>query len=135
MSEEAVVVGRKFRAPISKIWAAWTEPEQMLNWWEPLIVAEWNPVEGGTYRLRWESYEGTIHGTFLTVRENELIEFTWEPDPVKEGFAQTRVEVHFKAIETGTRVEIRHLHDISEMGRSAHLDGWTRALENLGTAR
>lgn len=36
MSDNApVVITRIFKAPVEKIWAAWTEPEQMKKWWGP----------------------------------------------------------------------------------------------------
>lgn len=36
MSEDdALVITRTFDAPIEKVWAAWTEPEQIMKWWGP----------------------------------------------------------------------------------------------------
>jgi uncharacterized protein YndB with AHSA1/START domain len=29
------VISRTFRAPLDRVWKAWTEPEQMAKWWGP----------------------------------------------------------------------------------------------------
>ena len=33
--KKPVVINREFKAPIEKVWAAWTEEEQMKKWWGP----------------------------------------------------------------------------------------------------
>lgn len=32
---KTLVIERVFDAPVEKVWAAWTEPEQIKNWWGP----------------------------------------------------------------------------------------------------
>ncbi len=48
-----VIITRMFDAPVEKVWAAWTEPEQIKKWWGPkgftAPVAEVDLRVGGTY--------------------------------------------------------------------------------------
>jgi len=32
---EGLVITRIFNAPVEKVWAAWTKPEQIMKWWGP----------------------------------------------------------------------------------------------------
>lgn len=47
-----MVLTRVFDAPIERVWRAWTEPEQVMQWWGPegftAPVADMDVREGGT---------------------------------------------------------------------------------------
>lgn len=51
----AVVLRRRLAAPPVRIFAAWTRPEQISQWWDPsgrpLAACEVDPREGGVLRL------------------------------------------------------------------------------------
>ena len=34
-SPQAFIISRTFNAPVARVWKAWTEPEQMAQWWGP----------------------------------------------------------------------------------------------------
>lgn len=78
MSENAAVVSRVFSAPIEKVWAAWTDPEQIARWWGPRDFTaphiEIDFKEGGTYLYAMHGPAGTPFdmdmwstGTFLEI--------------------------------------------------------------------
>ncbi|HUU24615.1 MAG TPA: SRPBCC domain-containing protein [Methyloceanibacter sp.] len=33
--QDPFVIARTFNAPLDRVWKAWTEPEQMAQWWGP----------------------------------------------------------------------------------------------------
>ena len=72
-------------------------------------------------------------GEVLTLDPPKRLHLTWGwEDPaevVRPG--QSRVEVVFEAVESGTRVVVRH-HDLPQGERAAHAEGWDYFLGRLG---
>lgn len=58
-----LVITRVFNAPVEKVWAAWTEPEQIKKWWGPTDftapVAEVDLHVGGKYLFAMHGPAGT----------------------------------------------------------------------------
>jgi uncharacterized protein YndB with AHSA1/START domain len=48
-----IVINRVFELPVTKVWSAWTEPEQFKKWWGPegfsCPVSKMEPKKGGKY--------------------------------------------------------------------------------------
>ena len=72
--EPAIVLRRFVDAPPELVFAVWTEPEHLRNWWGPrqfeLVVCESDPRAGGRYRFVQRAPDGqehTFHGTYLEV--------------------------------------------------------------------
>jgi len=63
--EPAVVFRRFVDAPPSLVFALWTEPEHLRNWWGPrqfeLVVCESDPRAGGSYRFVQRAPDGQEH--------------------------------------------------------------------------
>lgn len=57
-----LVISRTFKAPLGRVWKAWTEPEQMARWWGPkgfsADVKTLEPKPGGIFHYRLESPQG-----------------------------------------------------------------------------
>lgn len=78
-----LVLERVVDVPPEKVWAAWTEPEQVVKWFTP---KPWQTVEcqidlrpGGIFRTVMRSPEGEDHdnvGCWLEVVENERLVWT-----------------------------------------------------------
>ena len=51
----ALEIERDFKAPCAKVYAAWTDPAQLVKWWGPsgftCPEVDWNPVVGARYRI------------------------------------------------------------------------------------
>lgn len=63
--QRTLTVRRTFEAPLSKVWAAWTQKELLEKWWAP---APWKAVskafefrEGGRWHYYMEGPEGERH--------------------------------------------------------------------------
>lgn len=84
--ETGMHIERIVDAPRERVFAAFTDPELIPQWWgrrgDTTIVEQMEPVTGGDWRFRCESAEGTIvfRGTFREVVPVERISQTFEWD-------------------------------------------------------
>lgn len=84
--ETGMRIERIFNAPRERVFAAFTDPELIPQWWgrrgETTIVEQMDAVTGGDWRFRCESPEGTVvfRGTFREVTPVERISQTFEWD-------------------------------------------------------
>jgi uncharacterized protein YndB with AHSA1/START domain len=71
--EPAVVFRRFVDAPPDLVFAVWTEPEHLRNWWGPrqfeLVVCESDPRAGGRYRFVQRAPDGQEHTFYGEYRE------------------------------------------------------------------
>ena len=121
---------RKFiRAPRERVFAAWTKPELLVNWWGPEKVtcpeAEVDLRVGGKYRLANLQPDGHIiwiSGTFETVHPPEKLVYDWNVEAM--GVASTLVTVQFNEHADGTELILTHERFSAPAVRDMHLQGW-----------
>jgi uncharacterized protein YndB with AHSA1/START domain len=146
MSDLALVVRRTIRATPERLFAAWTEPDQLRHWWGPAHVtcaaAEVDLRAGGRYRLANQFPDGSvwwIGGTFETVSPPRLLVYSWElsageiapggaPPPSQ---AAERVTVRFEPRGDATEVVVLHERIADATARVAHEQGWHGCLDGL----
>lgn len=129
-----LVTRRRIRATAERLFAAWTEPEQLRAWWGPRPVtcsgAEVDLRVGGRYRIANALPDGTtlvIEGEFLVVDEPHRLVYTW-----RAGADQTsRVTVHFERRGDATEVIVVHEQVPDERIRESHESGWEGCLDGL----
>ncbi|MFZ0388248.1 MAG: SRPBCC family protein [Solirubrobacteraceae bacterium] len=72
-NEPAVIFRRLVDALPALVFAVWTEPEHLRNWWGPrqfeLVVCESDPRAGGRYRFVQRAPDGQEHTFLGTYRE------------------------------------------------------------------
>lgn len=134
---------RVFDAPRDQVFAAWTDPEVLKEWWaaDPTWdapVAEIDLRAGGTYRLSMrDTTTGAVHtvgGEYRDVEPPERLVYTWtwEGAPVEmTGSAGTLVVVEFREAGERTEVVLTHTGFATEHIRDQHVQGWTGCLDNL----
>ena len=139
-----LVLERAIEVPPQKVWAAWTDPKQVVKWFTP---APWKTVEceidlrpGGKFYTVMQSPEGTDHpnvGCFLEVVENELLVWTdallpgWRPK--EDGFMTAAILI--EPYGNGTKYTAIAYHK-NEADREKHEkmgfhEGWGTALYQL----
>jgi len=137
----AVVVRRTIRAPVERVFEAWTSPEQLLRWWGPASVhcsaAEVDLRVGGRYRIANVLPEGRvlwIVGEFELVAPPHKLVYTWslEPAPPETSAAQERVTVRFEHRADATEVIVVHERIATPAMRAGHEQGWLGCLDGLG---
>jgi uncharacterized protein YndB with AHSA1/START domain len=145
MSEREIVFTRETHVSPDRLYAGWTTPELLLQWFTPkpwqTTACEIDPKPGGTFHTMMRSPEGEEFpnpGVFLEAVPNERLVFTnayfpgWEPNP---GIFFT-VILTFEAVPNGgTRYTARARHWTVE-AREKHeamgfVEGWGKAFEQL----
>ena len=99
VSAQEITITRVLDAPRELVWKAWTEPEQLAQWWGPRGTS--TPVEsiamdvrpGGTFRVTSVSDEGsemTVAGVYREVVEPERLVFE---EPAEDAWHEGAVSV------------------------------------------
>jgi uncharacterized protein YndB with AHSA1/START domain len=135
MSEGVTLVTRRtIRATAARLFAAWTEPEQLRAWWGPRPVtcsgAQIDLRVGGRYRIDNALPDGktvSIEGEFQVVEAPHRLVYTW-----RAGEDQvSRVTVRFEPRGDATEVIVIHEQIPNEAVRESHEGGWTGCLDGL----
>ena len=141
-------VRRTFAAPREKVFAAWTEREQLEQWMckdesaHTVIHHEQDIRTGGRYLMevrdpaKGEVYWG--QGIYREVKPPEKIAFTWSwtkdtPDGVNlhPGSEETHVTVEFFARGNSTEVVLTHAVFATKTVRDDHDRGWNGCFDML----
>jgi uncharacterized protein YndB with AHSA1/START domain len=132
-------IKRVIRAPRDRVYAAWTDPAQLRQWFGPENVQTRNLVAdarvGG--RFQWdltnsEGKEMTVTGEYCELQPGKKVVFTWQwqDDEDWEG-RKSIVTVEFSDSDGGTEVRLIHEQLPSEESRDRHNEGWTSLLKKL----
>jgi uncharacterized protein YndB with AHSA1/START domain len=139
MSEDraSVRVVDFFAAPREIVFAAWTEPEQLKQWWGPgffeTVLAEVDLRPGGRYELLLEPGSMRLVGEFREVAPPQRLVYTWR---WIEGVPDTReslVTVEFREAGSGTEVVLLHDNFVGPGPVEMYDEGWRSGLEKLRT--
>ncbi len=129
-------IERIIPAPPKRVFAAWTSPEELRQWWGPqgvrCVHASVDLRVGGNYCIDNKLPGGAvlrIEGEFEIVRKPELLVYTWIV-AAKSADIQ-RVTVRFIQCEAGTRLAIRHERIPTEELREDHEFGWLGCVDGL----
>src|SRR5712671_2037591 len=81
----SVTIIRQIKAPPAKVWAAITQPEQMMQWWgpdaEPTLSAEADVRPAGRFSVVFRLLNGEEHnptGVYQEVVPERKLVFTWD---------------------------------------------------------
>lgn len=113
--------------PVDAVYAAWVSSDTVIP---PATSMDVLPEVGGHYRLLMETPEftGRNEGTFTRVEPNRRVTYTWEWNHDGE---VTEIDVHFEAIDAGTRVSLTHSGFTSSTSVSTHDSGWDSYMEQF----
>ena len=135
---EKLVMVRTFKAPVERVWAAWTDVEQMKRWFAPgemsVPSAEADVREGGRYRVQMQGTGSdcefhTTGGVYREVVPNERLVFTWQWEGSE---LETLVSLDFKSLSANeTELTLTHEGFDNEDTRDKHGEGWSGCLANL----
>ena len=131
-----LVVRKTIPATPERLFAAWTEPEQLQKWWGPEGVTCIDPEVdlrvGGHYRIGNRFPDGKvlwIAGLFEVIEPPRRLTYTWRLEGISE--AAERVTVRFEARGAVTEVIITHERIPNEVLREQHQQGWKGCLDGL----
>lgn len=139
-SDLVLVLTRVFDAPRERVFAAWTQAEQVLRWAGPqgftMTAGEMDFREGGAYRFTMRSPEGDDwcwEGVYRKIAAPERLVFSFNCWNVAEDRPneETIVTVTFEAQGDKTKLTLRQeLFESAEICQ-AHRDGWGTALDRM----
>ena len=132
---------RTLEAPRALVWRAWTDPALTARWWHPAgVEVETGSVaidlrEGGqyTYTMTLGEERWPTAGTYLEIREPELLRFTWRgPEDADEVSPLITVALEEAGAER-TRMEFTLERRVpAEAGEYEDVrDGWRSALDEV----
>jgi uncharacterized protein YndB with AHSA1/START domain len=136
----SVTIEREYDAPIERVFKAWTEPDQIRQWFHHaensrVASAEAEASVGGKYRITVDNddYTMVMFGAYTIVDPPKTLEFTflWEESSMEK--AETLVRVDLEPIGNRTRLKLTHSRLSSEESSQAHGQGWDGVLNSLST--
>jgi len=132
----SVTIVRRIKASPAKVWAAITQPDQMIQWWGPdagptlSAVADVRP--GGRFSVVFRLLNGDEHnptGIYQEVIPERKLAFTWDLPGSQE--PESLVTFLLKPIDGGTELTLLHEHLPDEGERESHEQGWSGLLDKL----
>jgi uncharacterized protein YndB with AHSA1/START domain len=131
-----LIVRRTIRASTERLFDAWTQPEQLKQWWGPASVdcidAKVDLRVGGRYRIANQFPDGKvlwIAGEFECIERPRRLVYTWRLESA-EGPPE-RVTVTFEERDSGTEVVVTHERIPTKAMRDMHEQGWLGCLDGL----
>ena len=131
---------RTYHAPRQLVWDAWTDPDQLAQWWGPRgITTPRDSIEldlrpGG--RIVFDMVDDATgarypnSGTFLEVEPPARL--TWSDDGFPDGSGKGTAIVTFTEVVASTTTLTVHLDaDFSETVRAGAEQGWGTQLDKL----
>ena len=130
---------RVIAATPERLFALWTEPEELVKWWGPEGFATpkhaMDVRAGGRWRTTMRRPDGTEHtvsGIYRTLDPPRRLVFTWgwDDDAGMRGH-ETEVTVTFEPTPGGTRMVLLQTGFADKDSRDRHNDGWTSSFTCL----
>lgn len=137
----SLTITRTFDAPRELVWAAWTQRDHLIHWFCPKdFVVTFINVDlrvGGRYRSGMRSPEGreyVMSGEYRTIEPPRRLAFShaWEKEHDMASI-ETLITVTLDEVEGKTRMTFTHAGFDTVESRDSHHEGWSEALDNLGT--
>jgi uncharacterized protein YndB with AHSA1/START domain len=132
-------IKRFINAPRDRVYAAWTDPAQLKQWFGPEKVQTRELIAdarvGGKFRWDLTNSEGeemTCGGEYRELQPGKKIVFTWqwEDDATWEKHTSI-VTVELSDRDGGTELRLIHEKLPNEESRDGHAQGWNSALDKL----
>jgi len=137
-----IFIETRIKAPLDRVWLAWTESERVSRWFSPEANIE--ARVGGPFELFFDpedhNHMSTIGCVVTSLSEKEGLSFDWKgPDQfaslMNEPKPVTSVAVRFRVEGDATIVEVEHSGwgegDDWIDAREWHLKAWGGVLESL----
>ncbi len=131
---------RTYNAPRQLVWDAWTDPDQMAQWWGPRGIStpresiELDLRPGG--RLAFEMVDDATgarypnSGTFLEVEPPARL--VWSDDGFADGSGKGTATVTFTEVDASTTtLKVHLIADFSDTVRAGAERGWGSQLDKL----
>ncbi|MGI8521786.1 MAG: SRPBCC family protein [Nocardioides sp.] len=137
MTSGTITITRTVAASLERVYAAWTEPQQLAAWWWPQLAGTTYDLDvrvGGTYRIHAPTADLTASGRYTEVDPPRRLAFTWswaDQDTSAGDVFEDQVLVTFEPTDDGhTRVTVAHTSTEHVPGGGAE-QGWNDTMDRL----
>jgi uncharacterized protein YndB with AHSA1/START domain len=138
LTQPSLTLARRLKAKPEQVFAAWTDPEKIIQWFGPghtlldTVTADMDVRVGGHFRIRFKTDDHEQHevgGKYLEILPNERLVFSWAWHSTPE--RQSRVTVSLKPDGDVTLLTLTHDKFFDDAARDGHQRGWTGTLDKL----
>lgn len=135
MTESTITITRTVAASPGRVFAAWTDADQLAAWWWPQLADTTYDVDarpGGRFRIRSAQIGATVTGVYTDVAPPRRLAFTWtwEDDNEPDAAVEDTVVVTFELEATGTLVTVAHT-STAHVPEGGAQRGWNDVLDRL----
>ncbi len=139
LQKHGVQISRRYNASPERVFEALVNPVALAKWFAPndemTVVAEFDPVPGGRYRVEMRHSLGNVHtvgGIYETVDAPNQLVFTWKWEGEQMGaMGESRVAISLKEVDGGTELTLVHDGFPAQEMADQHKIGWTGILWRL----
>lgn len=141
LDESTLRLVRVFDASRERVFDAWTDETQFVQWMCPpgvgLDSASLDVRPGGAWRAHGRNSTGlfAMSGRYLEVERPERLVFTWahheSDDYDSQRGHETTVRLEFRAVGNKTELTLIHAPFADTPSRQGHTEGWTGSFDKL----
>jgi uncharacterized protein YndB with AHSA1/START domain len=135
MSTTTITIARTVAATPERVFAAWTDAEQLAAWWWPQLGGTTYDVDarlGGRFRIHSSGIGATVTGVYTEVEPPRRLVFTWswEDEGEPEAVVEDTVVVTFEPDDGGTLVTVAHT-SVAHVPEGGAEQGWNDVMDRL----
>lgn len=138
MPDHILQLTRHFPHPRERVFAAWTQPQQLVKWWGPkgVHIPHWeiDPRVGGSWETAMRNQDGSeffVSGKYLEITPPSRLVFSWAWTNDDVRGHETTVTVDFEEKNAGTELTLTQELFESNNARDLHNEGWSSSLDCL----
>lgn len=139
MPDRVLHLVRHYPHPRERVFAAWTEPAQLVQWWGPegvhIAHCEMDVRVDGSWETTMRSEDGgefLVSGRYVEITPPERLVITWAWTTDGERGHETTVTVEFNERPDGTGLVLTQTLFATNESRDLHNEGWSSSLDRLG---
>lgn len=141
--EDPVKISGVFKASIDRLYQAWTDPNEIKQWFGPrphsIVDAHCDVQIDGAWCFVMEDSETQreqLEGKYLEIQENARLVFSWRhvkqlADGQRFETAYSKVTVDFIECGDSTQIDLCHEAIVEEDGRLGVGRGWKACFEHI----
>jgi serine/threonine protein kinase len=138
--DSTIRLSKSIPASIERVFAAWTDPASMVDWYAPTDdfttpIAEVDLKVGGAYRVGMKPKDvadpSVVSGQYCRIEPPSLLSFTWAWEAPHPDVQETQVTLKFRPDGGSTELVLTHERFRDEELRKRHTEGWTGCLSRL----
>jgi uncharacterized protein YndB with AHSA1/START domain len=138
LAKPSITLKRHIKAPPAKVYAAWTQAEQLVRWFGPhetlvdTVKATLDVRVGGKYRASFTTDDGEHHevgGVYREVIPGRRLQFTWAWHTTPE--RESLVTITMEPDGAGTMLTLLHEQLFDQKAADGHKHGWSGTLDKL----